>query len=52
LPRLASFIRPDNYRSIRVAERLGAVCEGTVELRGSTVEHWVQYRAGRADRME
>jgi RimJ/RimL family protein N-acetyltransferase len=52
LPRLASFIRPDNYRSIGVAERLGAVCEGTVELRGSTVEHWVHYPAGRADRME
>jgi hypothetical protein len=27
-------------------------CEGTVELRGSTVEHWVHYRPGRADRME
>src|SRR6267378_628305 len=27
LPRAASFIRPDNYASKRVAERLGAVCE-------------------------
>ena len=52
LARLASFIRPDNHASIRVAQRLGAVCEGTVELRGSTVEHWVHYRPGRADRME
>jgi RimJ/RimL family protein N-acetyltransferase len=52
LARLASFIRPDNQASIRVAQRLGAVCEGTVELRGSTVEHWVHYRPGRADRIE
>jgi len=52
LARLASFIRPDNHASIRVAQRLGAVCEGTVELRGSIVEHWVHYRSGRADRKE
>lgn len=33
--RLASFIRPDNARSIRVAQKLGAVREGMVELRGT-----------------
>jgi RimJ/RimL family protein N-acetyltransferase len=44
LPRAASFIRPDNRASKRVAERLGAVCEGTCELRGSIYEHWVHYR--------
>jgi RimJ/RimL family protein N-acetyltransferase len=48
LARLASFIRPENRASIRVEERLGAVREGTVELRGSTMEHWVHYPAGRA----
>jgi RimJ/RimL family protein N-acetyltransferase len=45
LPRAASFIRPDNHASKRVAERLGAVYECTFELRGSTYEHWVHYRA-------
>jgi ribosomal-protein-alanine N-acetyltransferase len=45
-PRAASFIRPDNHASKRVAERLGAVHEGTFELRSSTYEHWVHYRAG------
>jgi RimJ/RimL family protein N-acetyltransferase len=44
--RAASFIRPDNHASKRVAERLGAVCEGMLELRGATYEHWVHYRAG------
>jgi RimJ/RimL family protein N-acetyltransferase len=44
LPRAASFIRPDNQASKRVAERLGAVCERTFELRGSSYEHWVHYR--------
>jgi RimJ/RimL family protein N-acetyltransferase len=44
LARVASLIKPDNHASKRVAERLGAVCEGTVELRGSTVEHWVTDR--------
>ena len=39
--RLASFIRPDNARSMRVAEKLGAVREGMVELRGSQAEWWV-----------
>jgi RimJ/RimL family protein N-acetyltransferase len=45
LPRAASLIRPDNHASKRVAQRLGAVCEGSIELRGSTYEHWVHYRA-------
>ena len=39
--RLASFIRSDNARSIRVAEKLGAVREGMVELRGSPAQWWV-----------
>jgi RimJ/RimL family protein N-acetyltransferase len=47
LPRAASFIRPDNHPSKRVAERLGAVDEGTFELRDVTYEYWVHYRAGR-----
>jgi RimJ/RimL family protein N-acetyltransferase len=47
LPRAASFIWPNNHASKRVAERLGAVCERTFELRGGTYEHWVQHRAGR-----
>ena len=47
LPRAASFIRPDNHPSKRVAERLGAVCERTFELRGSIYEYWVHHRAGR-----
>jgi RimJ/RimL family protein N-acetyltransferase len=46
--RLASFIRPDNHASIRVAQRLGAVCEGVADLRASTFQHWVHYRAGPA----
>ena len=32
--RLASFILPDNVRSIRVAEKLGAVRDGTTTIRG------------------
>ncbi len=39
--RLASFIRPGNARSIRVAEKLGAVREGMLELHGSPAEWWV-----------
>ena len=45
LARAASFIRPDNFASKRVAERLGAICERKFELRGSTYEYWVHYRA-------
>ena len=44
LGRFASFIRPENEPSKRVVERLGAVCEGTVDVRGSMMEHWVHYR--------
>jgi RimJ/RimL family protein N-acetyltransferase len=44
--RLASFIRPDNARSIRVAEKLGAVREGMVDLRGSPAECWVHSSPG------
>jgi hypothetical protein len=44
LARAASFIRPDNFASKRVAERLGAVYERTSESRGSTYECWVHYR--------
>lgn len=39
--RLASFIRPANVRSIRVAQKLGAIREGMVELRGLPAEWWV-----------
>jgi RimJ/RimL family protein N-acetyltransferase len=45
LERIASFIRPENLASKRVVDRLGAVCEGTVELRGSKMEHWVNRRS-------
>ncbi len=44
--RLASFILPDNARSIRVAEKLGAVREGIVELRGFQAEWWVHRSPG------
>ncbi len=44
LTRLASFIAPDNARSIRVAERLGAVREGTATLHGFTLDWWVHRR--------
>jgi RimJ/RimL family protein N-acetyltransferase len=43
--RVVSLIRPDNHASKRVVERLGANCEGMVELRGATFENWVHYRA-------
>lgn len=42
--RLASFIRPRNARSIRVAQKLGAMREGVLELRGSAAEWWVHRR--------
>jgi RimJ/RimL family protein N-acetyltransferase len=44
--RLASFIRPENQASIRVAERLGAILEGTAKLRGVAFQHWVHHRPG------
>jgi RimJ/RimL family protein N-acetyltransferase len=46
LARLASFILPDNARSIRVAETLDAVREGMVELRGFQAEWWVHWSPG------
>jgi RimJ/RimL family protein N-acetyltransferase len=46
LPRIASFILPDNARSIRVAERLGAVRDGEVVLRGHPVPRWVHHAPG------
>ena len=42
--RAASFIRPENRASIRVAQRLGAILEGTTELRGAAFQHWVHHR--------
>ena len=39
--RLASFILPTNARSAGVVARLGAVKEGTVELRGFVTDRWV-----------
>ena len=44
--RLASFIWPDNARSIRVAEKLGAVRESLVSLRGVEVQVWVHFSPG------
>jgi RimJ/RimL family protein N-acetyltransferase len=45
LPRAASFIRPENRASKRVAQKLGAVREGTHERGGGAHEWWVHYRA-------
>jgi RimJ/RimL family protein N-acetyltransferase len=45
LDRAASLIRPDNQASKRVAQKLGAVREGTYERRGGAHEWWVHYRA-------
>ncbi len=42
--RLASFILPENARSIRVAQKLGAERDGAVTLRGFEVERWVHRR--------
>ena len=39
--RLASFIMADNVRSARVAEKLGAVRDGTTTIRGFAVDWWV-----------
>ncbi len=44
--RLASFIMPNNARSIRVAEKLGAVREGMVGLREFQAELWVHRSPG------
>jgi RimJ/RimL family protein N-acetyltransferase len=39
--RLASFIMPENTRSARVVQKLGAVRDGTTTIRGFTVDWWV-----------
>jgi RimJ/RimL family protein N-acetyltransferase len=44
-PRLVSFIVPANARSIRVAEKLGAIRDGTVRLRGTIADVWVHRRS-------
>jgi RimJ/RimL family protein N-acetyltransferase len=44
--RLASFIWPGNVRSIRVAEKLGAVRESMVTLRGFEAQWWVHFSPG------
>jgi RimJ/RimL family protein N-acetyltransferase len=46
LRRLASFIASGNVRSIRVAERLGAVREGELDLHGHPAQWWAHYAAG------
>lgn len=40
LPRLVSYIRPDNTASQRVAERIGCTLERTIEIRGVTAGVW------------
>jgi RimJ/RimL family protein N-acetyltransferase len=45
--RLVSYIVPENARSRRVAEKLGAVCDGPVALRDFTADVWVHPRPGR-----
>ena len=47
LARAASFIRPDNLASKRVAARLGAVYEPASQSRASDFECWVHHRAER-----
>jgi RimJ/RimL family protein N-acetyltransferase len=44
--RLASFIMPGNAPSVRVAERLGAVREGDLDLRGHPAQSWVHHAPG------
>lgn len=46
LARIASFILPTNARSAAVAARLGAVKEGTIELRGVVADWWVHRPPG------
>jgi RimJ/RimL family protein N-acetyltransferase len=45
--RLVSFIVSENYRSRRVAEKLGAVSGDSIPLRGSIVDVWVHPAPGR-----
>lgn len=44
--RLVSYIMPENSRSRRVAEKLGAVREGRIILRGFESDVWVHLRPG------
>ncbi|HEY4173453.1 MAG TPA: GNAT family N-acetyltransferase [Rhodopila sp.] len=39
--RLVSYIRSENVRSRRVAEKLGAVCDGQIVLRNVAADVWV-----------
>lgn len=43
-PCLASFIIAGNTRSVQVAQRLGAIRDGTVTIRGFEAERWVHQR--------
>jgi RimJ/RimL family protein N-acetyltransferase len=45
--RLVSYIRPENIRSRRVAEKLGAVRDSQVVLRGFASDVWVHPAPGR-----
>jgi RimJ/RimL family protein N-acetyltransferase len=45
-PRLVSYITPDNIRSRRVAEKLGAVREQTMLIHGYVSDVWVHPRPG------
>ena len=42
--RLASFIVPENTRSVRVAQKLGAVRDGATTIRGFAVDWWVHWK--------
>lgn len=44
--RLVSYIRPENARSRRVAEKLGAVCSGQIVLRGVVSDVWIHPSPG------
>ncbi len=46
MTRLVSFILPVNQRSRRVAEKLGAVRDGVIEVRGLTADLWVHAPPG------
>jgi RimJ/RimL family protein N-acetyltransferase len=52
IPELISIIRPDNTRSIRVAERIGERYRGTTPFRGNQASIWAitrdEWEAGRA----
>jgi RimJ/RimL family protein N-acetyltransferase len=44
---MVSYISPENTRSRRVAEKLGAVQDGQIMLRGFVAEVWVHPAPGR-----